>query len=65
MYQNSTFIPLSDTRGNGEHICVILYDVTDVALNRLELQTAHNELERLSRTDRLTDLNIGVTGKSA
>jgi len=57
MYQNSTFIPLSDTRGNVEHICVIIYDVTDVAINRLELQKANNELERLSRTDRLTDLN--------
>lgn len=57
MYQNATFIPLSDTRGNVEHICVIIYDVTDVAINRLELQAANNELERLSRTDRLTDLN--------
>ncbi len=57
MYQNATFIPLSDTTGNTEHICVIVYDVTDVAINRLELQSANNELERLSRTDRLTDLN--------
>lgn len=57
MYQNSTFIPLSDTRGDVEHICVIIYDVTDVAINRLELQAANDELERLSRTDRLTDLN--------
>lgn len=57
MYQNSTFIPLSDTRGNVEHICVIIYDVTDVAINRLDLQAANDELERLSRTDKLTDLN--------
>ena len=57
MYQNSTFIPLSDTMGNVEHICVIIYDVTDVAINRLDLQAANDELERLSRTDRLTDLN--------
>jgi diguanylate cyclase (GGDEF)-like protein/PAS domain S-box-containing protein len=57
MYQNSTFIPLSDTMGNVEHICVIIYDVTDVAINRLDLQSANDELERLSRTDRLTDLN--------
>lgn len=57
MYQNSTFIPLSDTMGNVEHICVLIYDVTDVAINRRDLQAANNELERLSRTDRLTDLN--------
>lgn len=57
MYQNATFIPLSDTRGNVEHICVIIYDVTDVAINRMDLQKANDELERLSRTDRLTDLN--------
>lgn len=57
MYQNSTFIPLSDTTGNVEHICVLIYDVTDVAINRMDLQAANNELERLSRTDRLTDLN--------
>lgn len=57
MYQNSTFIPLSNTKGEVTHICIIIYDVTDVALNRLELQAANNELERLSRTDRLTELN--------
>lgn len=57
MYQNSTFIPLSDTKGDVEHICIIIYDVTDVAINRKDLQEANNELERLSRTDRLTDLN--------
>ncbi|MFT5163535.1 MAG: diguanylate cyclase [Alteromonadaceae bacterium] len=57
MYQNSTFIPLSDVQGNVEHICVIIYDVTDVAVNRQELQMVNNELKRLSRTDRLTELN--------
>lgn len=57
MFQNSTFIPLSDTTGNVEHICILIYDVTDVAINRMDLQAANNELERLSRTDRLTDLN--------
>lgn len=57
MYQNSTFIPLSDVRGEVKHICIIVYDVTDVAMNRLELQTVNGELKRLSRTDRLTDLN--------
>lgn len=57
MYQNSTFIPLSDVRGEVKHICVIVYDVTDVAVNRIELQSVNGELKRLSRTDRLTGLN--------
>lgn len=60
MYQNSTFIPLSDARGVVGHICVIIYDVTDVAVNKKELQMANGELRRLSRTDGLTELNNRV-----
>ncbi len=57
MYQNATFIPLADTTGNVQNVCLIVYDVTDVAVNKQELETANNELARLSRTDRLTGLN--------
>jgi len=39
-----------------EHICVIVYDVTEVAVNRLQIQAANAELKRLSRTDGLTGL---------
>lgn len=56
MYQNSTIIPLKDTNGRVEHICLILYDVTEVAVNRLQIQAANAELKRLSRTDGLTGL---------
>jgi len=56
MYQNSTIIPLKDTNGQVEHICVIVYDVTEVAVNRLQIQAANAELKRLSRTDGLTGL---------
>lgn len=56
MYQNSTVIPLKNTRGEVEHICVIIYDVTEVAVNRLQIQAANAELSRLSRTDGLTGL---------
>ncbi|TVZ37463.1 diguanylate cyclase (GGDEF)-like protein [Alteromonadaceae bacterium 2753L.S.0a.02] len=56
MYQNSTIIPLTDTRGNVDHICLILYDVTEVAVNRLQLQKANAKLHKLSRTDGLTGL---------
>lgn len=56
MYQNSTIIPLKDTRGGVEHICLIIYDVTEIAVNRLQLQTANAKLHQLSRTDGLTGL---------
>lgn len=57
MYQNATFIPLADTRGEVKHVCLLVYDVTDVAINKVELEKANRELERLSRTDALTQLN--------
>lgn len=56
MYQNSTIIPLKNTTGSVEHICLIIYDVTEVAVNRLQLQSANAELHRISRTDGLTGL---------
>ena len=56
MYQNCTIIPLKDTNGNVEHLCLIVYDVTEVAVNRLQLQTANEKLHTLSRTDGLTGL---------
>lgn len=56
MYQNSTIIPLKDTNGKVEHICLIIYDVTEVAVNRMQIQAANSELHRLSRTDGLTGL---------
>ncbi len=57
MYQNATFIPLTNTQGEVTHICVIIYDVTDVAVSKLELEEVNTELKRLSQTDRLTNLN--------
>lgn len=57
MYQNTTFIPLSSPNGDINQIGVIVYDVTDMAVSKLELETSNAELEKLSRTDRLTQLN--------
>lgn len=57
MYQNATFIPLTNTTGDVTHLCIIIYDVTDVAISRIELEEANQELKRLSQTDRLTNLN--------
>lgn len=57
MYQNATFIPLTNTTGDVTHLCIIIYDVTDVAISRIELEEANLELKRMSQTDRLTNLN--------
>ncbi len=56
MYQNVTLMPLRATNGSVGHICVIIYDVTEVAVNKRQLQSANLELQRLSSTDRLTGL---------
>jgi len=56
MYQNTTMFPLRSTNSEITHICLVIYDVTDVATNRHLLQAANNELQKLSSTDRLTGL---------
>lgn len=56
MYQNSTIIPLKNTNGQVDHICLIIYDVTETAVNKLQLESANLELQRLSSTDGLTGL---------
>lgn len=56
MYQNATFIPLTTTTGEVSHICIIIYDVTDAAVNKQELEEANAKLEQMSRTDALTKL---------
>ncbi|MCH2056199.1 MAG: diguanylate cyclase [Thalassotalea sp.] len=56
MYQNSTFIPLMAVNGEVSHLCLIIYDVTDNATHKLELEKANKELALLSQTDGLTKL---------
>ncbi len=57
MYQNISMIPLISATGEVNQVCIIIYDVTDIASNRKQLQAANEELAHLSRTDRLTQLN--------
>ena len=57
MYQNSTFIPIKNHRGEIEQIAVLIYDVTDAALNKIDAQKSSEKLKYLSRTDRLTGLS--------
>ncbi len=57
MFQNTTILPVLSTNSSIEHICLIIYDVTDVAANKKQLQGANLQLKQLARTDRLTGLN--------
>ena len=56
MYQNITIFPLASLSGQVEQICVVVYDVTDEAVNRLGIKTLNRELEKISRVDGLTGL---------
>lgn len=56
MYQNSTIFPITDTRGSVSHLCFIIYDVTDAAVSKLELQSMNGQLRQLSTTDYLTQM---------
>ncbi len=56
MYQNSTIFPITDTRGQVSHLCFIIYDVTDAAVSKLELQDINGQLRQLSTTDYLTQM---------
>ena len=57
MYQNITLIPLQSADGVINHVGVIIYDVTDIATGKLQLESANIQLQSLSRTDALTQLN--------
>lgn len=56
MFQNLTISPLSGTDGQIEKICLMVYDVTDIASSKKALEQANKQLEKLSMTDRLTGL---------
>lgn len=56
MYQNSSIIPLESVDGSVKHICLIIYDVTDIAVNQEDLTKANGHLAYLSQTDSLTEL---------
>lgn len=56
MYQNSTIFPITDTQGQVSHLCFIIYDVTDAAVSKIELQSMNGRLKLLSATDYLTQM---------
>jgi len=57
MYQNITILPLVSADGAVNHVGIIIYDVTDVAVGKIGLKDANARLAQLSRTDLLTELN--------
>ncbi|BDM65872.1 diguanylate cyclase [Shewanella sp. NFH-SH190041] len=56
MYQNITLQPLTSLTGEVTHISMLIYDVSDVAVNKLHLKGANEQLEQLSQTDSMTQL---------
>ncbi len=56
MYQNVTLIPLLSVDGQVGQVGIIIYDVTDIAVNRKALEAANAKLAAMSRTDALTRL---------
>ncbi len=56
MYQNISIIPLASANGVVNHICLIVYDVTDVASQKKELINIKQQLKQVVRTDSMTSL---------
>ncbi|GGI94665.1 sensor domain-containing diguanylate cyclase [Halopseudomonas pertucinogena] len=56
MYQNVTILPLRTVNGSTDHVCLIIYDVTNVAINKLQLEAANTQLQELALHDDLTGL---------
>lgn len=56
MFQNITIFPLASLTGRVEQICIVVYDVTDEAVNRQGIEKLNGELEKISRIDGLTGL---------
>ncbi|MFT2110978.1 diguanylate cyclase domain-containing protein [Marinomonas sp. 2405UD68-3] len=56
MFQNVTIRPLTHIDGTVKHICIIVYDVTDVATNKTALSTANRTIQVMKTTDHLTGL---------
>ena len=56
MFQNIMFVPLHTANNKVERVGIVVYDVTEIANTRRQLEQAQVELLQLSRTDRLTQL---------
>lgn len=57
MYQNVALRPITNADGTVKYVCMVVYDVTDVATNKESLSNANRKLDYLSKTDPLTSLH--------
>jgi diguanylate cyclase (GGDEF)-like protein len=57
MYQNVALRPITNADGTVKYVCMVVYDVTDVATNKESLSNANSKLDHLSKTDPLTQLH--------
>jgi len=56
MYQNTSIIPLESVTRQADHICVIIYDVTDTAVSKSDTSKALESIEAMKSHDALTGL---------
>jgi diguanylate cyclase (GGDEF)-like protein len=56
MYQNVTIFPLASLSGRVEKICVLVYDMTDQAVAKQNIEGLNERLKEVSRVDGLTGL---------
>lgn len=56
MYQNVTILPLRTVSATSDHVCLIIYDVTNAAINKRQLQAANTQLQELALHDGLSGL---------
>ncbi|KAA8984272.1 sensor domain-containing diguanylate cyclase [Halospina sp. K52047b] len=56
MYQNITFSPLTSASGEVDHVCLVVYDVTDSATAKLRMERSNARLQQQSQSDGLTGL---------
>ena len=65
MYQNIALRPITNADGSVKYVCMVVYDVTDVATNKESLSNVNRKLDYLSKIDPLTDLhNRGCLDKA-
>ncbi len=56
MYQNISILPITSASGEVTNICIIVYDVTDIATSQIALGNLNAQLEKVNRIDQLTQL---------
>lgn len=56
MYQNVTLRPITHVDGSIKHLCLVVYDVSDIATSKVSLSSANVQLNYMQRNDVATGL---------